>query len=75
MLCEEKPAIKGLSHLQYEERNCAVPGWSHLQYKEKVVQCKEKVCSIRNVTSAVQVEKMLRTRIVRSAVQKEGCEV
>ena len=22
--CEEKPAIKGLSHLQYEERSCAV---------------------------------------------------
>ena len=81
MCCvRRKPAIKGLSHLQYEERNCAVPGWSHLQYKEKVVkceekvystrivtstvigqgfQCKEKVCSIRNVASAVPVEKML----------------
>ena len=53
MLCEEKPAIKGLSHLQYEERNCALPGWSHLQYKEKVVQCEEKVYSRRIATSTV----------------------
>ena len=34
------------------EKNAA-PGVSHLQYKQSVVQCEEKVYSIRIVTSAV----------------------
>ena len=25
-----KSGVSGVSHLQYEERNCAVPGGSHL---------------------------------------------
>ena len=41
-----------MSQLQYEQRKCAVPGGSHWQYEEKVVQCDERVYSIRRVTSA-----------------------
>ena len=72
-----KPAIKGLSHLQYEERNCALPGWSHLQYEEKVVQCEEKVYNTRIATSTLIgqgvwcEEKVCSIRNVTSAVRGE----
>ena len=36
-----KSGVSRMSHLPYEERNCAVLGGSHLQYEEKVVQCGE----------------------------------
>ena len=47
-----------MPHLQYEERKCSVPEkcsvpGSH-QYNEKVVQCDERVYSIKKVTSAVR---------------------
>ena len=35
---------------------CAVPGRLHLQYNQKVVQCEERMCSIRRATSAIGEE-------------------
>ena len=39
------------------------------------VWCKDKVCSIRSVTYAVQVEKVCSTRQVASAVRGELCRM
>ena len=47
-------AVSLMSHLWYEERKCAVHGESHLLYRRKVVQCEERVYSIRKATSAIE---------------------
>ena len=39
------------------------------------VWCEEKICSIRNVTFEVRVEKVCSTREVASALQEELCTV
>ena len=41
--------VSARSDLWYEDRKSAVPGGSLLHYKEKVVQCEEKLYSIRMV--------------------------
>ena len=52
--CEEKVcSIKNVTSAVAGEQ-CAVPRRSsHLQYEEKVVQCKERVYSIRRASSPV----------------------
>ena len=71
-------AVPGRSHLQCEEKvvQCdesmyrvrgATPA-----VREQSVWCEDKVCSIRNVTSAVLGEKVCSTRRVASAVREEG---
>ena len=45
--------VSARSDLWYEARKSAVPGGSLLHYKEKVVQCEEKLYSIRMVTCGV----------------------
>ena len=55
-------------------RNCTVSEW-YMWHRKTGVLCKEKVCSIRSVTSAVQVEKVCSTRQVASAVRGELCRV
>ena len=41
-----KSALSGMSQFHYEERKCA---GSHRQYKQKLVQCEERVCSVRGL--------------------------
>ena len=41
--------VSARSALWYEARKSVVPGGSLLHYKEKVVQCEEKLYSIRMV--------------------------
>ena len=74
MWCEEKfCSIKNVTSAVSGEK-FAAPGGSHLQYKKKVVQCEERVYSIRRATSAVGrqgvqfVEKVYSIRNVSSAI-------
>ena len=56
---------------------CTVPRGLHLQYNQKVVQCEERMCSIRRATSAMGEEsawceqKVCSIRNVTSAVRVE----
>ena len=46
-----KYTVSEMSQLQDEERKCAVPGRSNLQHEEKVLNCKERVYSIKMATN------------------------
>ena len=51
--CEEKVcSVKNVTSAVAGEK-CAVPRQACLQYKEKIVQCKERVYSIRRASSPV----------------------
>ena len=57
--CEEKVCtVRDVTFAEQGEK-CAVHRGSHLQYKQKVVQCEERVYSIRTATSAVGGEGVL----------------
>ena len=55
-------------------RNCTVSEW-YMWSRKTGLWYKDEVCSIRSVTSAVQVEKVCSTRQVASAVRGELCRM